>query len=151
PLEGPSGSPGPTLDDRLAEHAIELQATGRLRVAYDLRHLPRQQMGTRTYAVSLAQALADLPEIELTLLVREPSQASGLSGRIVTAEQWRDDVAVIHKPAQVFDPRELQLLFESSAHLVITYQDLIAYRIPQVFTTDVAYDRYRATSSLSLL
>ena len=27
-------------------------------------------------------------------------------GRVVTAEQWGDDVALIHKPAQVVDPAE---------------------------------------------
>src|SRR5262249_6854112 len=120
------------------------------RVAYDLRHLPREQVGTRTYAVCLAQALADLPEIELTLLVRDPTRAQGLSGRVVTEEQWLDDVAVIHRPGQVLDPSELRLLFGSSAHVVITYQDLIGYNTPLVFPTDAEFDRYRATSSLSL-
>jgi hypothetical protein len=107
-----------TLDDHLPLHAVQLQATGRLRVALDLRALPREQVGTRTYAVSLARALAELAEIELTLLVRDPAQASGLPGRIVIAKDWRDDVEVIHKPAQVLDPRDLVLLFRSSAHLV---------------------------------
>jgi glycosyltransferase involved in cell wall biosynthesis len=139
-----------TLDGHLAAHAVRLQATGKLRVAYDIRHLPREQVGTRTYAVSLARALAELPEIELTLLVRDPAQAHGLSGRVVTAHQWLDDVAVIHKPAQVIDPHELTLLFGSSAHIVITYQDLIGYRIPHVFPTDAESDQYRATSSLTL-
>jgi alpha-1,3-rhamnosyl/mannosyltransferase len=149
-LERPGGQFDRTLDGRLADHAITLQATGKLRVAVDIRHLPREQVGTRICAVSLAQALAGLPEIELTLLVRDQAQASGMRGRVVTAEEWSDDVAVIHKPAQVFDPRELKLLFESSAHLVITYQDLIAYRIPQVFPADAECDRYRTTSRLTL-
>jgi hypothetical protein len=43
----------------------------RLKVALDLRDLPAEQVGTRTYAVSLARALVKLPQIELTLLVRE--------------------------------------------------------------------------------
>ena len=124
--------------------------TGKLRVAFDIRHLPREQVGTRTYAVCLANALAELPEIDLTLLVRHPSQAKGLKGRVVTPEQWADDVAVIHRPAQVIDPGDLRLLFKSSAHIVITYQDLIAYRIPVTFSSDLEFDRYRATSSLSL-
>ena len=101
-----------SLDSRLVDHAVQLEATGKLQVAYDIRHVPAEQVGTRTYAVSLALALAELPELELTLLVRDPAQAKGLTGRIVTSEQWRDDVAVVHKPSQVIDPRELQLLFE---------------------------------------
>ena len=115
-----------------------LEGLGKLRVALDLRDLPAEQVGTRTYAVNLARQLGKLPEIELTLLVQNPAQAKGMQGRVVTAEAWADDVAVIHKPAQVMDPAELRLLFESSAHLVITYQDLIAFRIPLVFASETS-------------
>jgi glycosyltransferase involved in cell wall biosynthesis len=139
-----------TLDWSMPDHAIQLVARGTLRVACDLRPLPREQVGTRTYAVSLVTALAAIPEIELTLLVREPSQARGLKGRVVTPETWEDDVTVIHRPMQIIDPRDLKLLYESSAHLVVTYQDLIGYQIPLVFPTDAEHLSYRATSSLSL-
>ena len=139
-----------SLDGRLAAHALGLVTTGKLSVGYDIRHLPPENIGTRTYAVNLAKALAEIPEIELTLIVRTPIQADGLTGRIVTEDEWRDDVAVIHKPAQVFNPQELGLLFGSSAHVVITYQDLIAYRIPVVFSSDPEYEAYRATSGLSV-
>ena len=103
-----------TLECRMAEHAVRLQATGKLRVAYDIRHLIPRNDGTRTYAINLAQALADRPEIDLTLLVHTPEQAEGLKGRVVTQEQWRDDVAVIHKPAQIAQKHELPILFGSS-------------------------------------
>jgi glycosyltransferase involved in cell wall biosynthesis len=139
-----------SLDGRLPAHAIGIRLGGELRVGFDIRHLPREQVGTRTYAVCLANALAELPEIDLTLLVRHPDQAKGLKGRVVTPDQWADDVAVIHRPAQVIDAGDLQLLFESSAHIIITYQDLIGYRIPVTFSSDLEFDRYRATSSLSL-
>ena len=82
--------------------------------------------------------------------LQEPGQAAGLKGRVVTPDQWRNDVEVIHKPAQVIAPRELKVLFESSAHIVITYQDLIGYQIPSVFPTDLQHDHYRCTSSLSM-
>jgi glycosyltransferase involved in cell wall biosynthesis len=139
-----------TLDGRLASHAVQYQATGKLPVAYDIRHLCSDAVGTRTYAVALARALARIPEIELTILVRVPEQASGLSGRVVLERQWQDDVAVIHRPAQVFDPRDLELMFDSSAHVVITYQDLIGYRAPPSFADHALFERYRATSSLAL-
>jgi glycosyltransferase involved in cell wall biosynthesis len=135
-----------SLDGRIAAHALGVASSGRLPVALDIRHLTPEQVGTRTYALGLARALAALPELELTLLVRDPAQAEGLSGRVVTPETWCDDVAVIHKPAQVVDPSELALLFRSAAHVVITYQDLIGYRIPSVFPTDESFDCYRATS-----
>jgi hypothetical protein len=139
-----------SLDGHLAAHAVGMQSTGRIRVAYDIRHLPHEQVGTRTYAVSLAQALARCPDVDLTLLVREPSQARGLIGRVITEEQWNDDVAVIHRPAQIFSTSEFKLLFGSSAHLVITYLDLIGYRITLVFSTDAEFDGYRATSGLTM-
>jgi len=139
-----------TLDGHLAAHAVRVESTGKIRVAYDIRHLPRQQVGTRTYAVSLARCLGEIPDIELTVLVRDPAQARGLKGRVVTEEQWNDDVAVIHKPSQVTAPRELKLLFESSAHIVVTFLDLIGYRIPLAYPNDAEFDRYRATSGLSL-
>ena len=60
------------------------------------------------------------------------AQVKGMMGRVVPADAWADDVEVIHKPGQVVDPALLRLLFESSAHLVVTYQDLIAFRIPLV-------------------
>lgn len=139
-----------SLECRMVDHAVRLAAGERLRVAYDLRHLPTEMVGTRTLAVSLARALGELPEIDLTLLVRTPAQARGLSGRVVTADQWADDVQVIHRPAQVVEPHELALLFQSSAHLVVTYLDLIGYRTPLVFASDREYESYRATSNLCL-
>jgi len=139
-----------TLDGRLASHAVRVEATGKLRAALDIRHLPSEQVGTRTYAVSLGRALAELPELELTLLVRERAQAQGLRGRVVVAEEWRDDVEVIHKPSQVLDARDLDLLFRSRAHFVITYQDLIGYRSALSFPTDDSFEQYRATSNLTL-
>jgi glycosyltransferase involved in cell wall biosynthesis len=140
----------PATDVRVAACATGQTGTGKLRVALDLRDLPPEQVGTRTYAVNLARALVNLPEIELTLLVRERGQAKGMNGRVVTPEAWADDVAVIHKPAQVVDPALLRLLFESSAHLVLTYQDLIAFRIPLVFGSEARFESYRATSRLVL-
>jgi alpha-1,3-rhamnosyl/mannosyltransferase len=139
-----------SIDASIRAHALRLTSTGKLPAALDLRHLPREQVGTRIYAVNLAKELARLPELELTLLVRDPAQAKGLAGRVVTPETWRDDVAVIHKPAQVIDPAELPLLFQSSAQVVVTFQDLIGYRIPSAFPTDAAFASYRATSGLML-
>ncbi len=134
----------------LPECGHRLECLGKLRVALDLRDLPREQVGTRTHAVNLARELGKLPELELTLLVEDPAQARGMNGRVVAAAAWVDDVALIHKPAQVMNPAELRLLFESNAHLAITYQDLIAFRIPLVFASESRFDIYRATSRLVL-
>ena len=53
-------------------------------MAYDLRHIPAVNVGTRTYAIELALALAKIPEIELTYLVNTEVQAAGLCGPIMT-------------------------------------------------------------------
>ena len=139
-----------TLDAPLAAHATRLESTGKLKVTLDIRHLPNEKVGSRTYAVCLATALAELGEIDLSLLVRVPNQAKGLRGHVVTEESWRDDSAVIHRPAQILHPQEMKFLFESSAHVVITYLDLIGYRIPLAYPNDREFNQYRATSNLSL-
>jgi glycosyltransferase involved in cell wall biosynthesis len=130
--------------------ATRFDGLGKLKVALDLRDLPAEQVGTRTHAVNLARELARLQQIELTLLVQKPAQAIGMHGRVVPSATWADDVDLIHKPAQVMDPAELRLLFESKAHLAITYQDLIAFRTPLVFASETTFDTYRATSRLLL-
>ncbi len=140
-----------SFDDRVAEHAVRLASGERIRVALDLRHLPPVAVGTRTLGICLTQALFERPEIDLTILVREPGNAQGLPGRIVLERDWADDVQVIHRPAQVGESRDLNLQIRSSAHIIITYLDLIAYRTPLVFPTDKDYEDYRVTSNLSAM
>ena len=74
-----------------------------------------------------------MPEIELTMIVRHADQAADIPGRLVAGETMLADVDVIHKPAQIFDPSDLGLLFRSPSHVVITHLDLIAYRAKVVF------------------
>jgi len=140
-----------SLDGCLAGHALEFLRSGKLRVAYDLRHIPPVNVGTRTYAIELALALAKIPEVELTYLVNTPVQAAGLSGPIISKEEWRDEFHIVHKPAQFFKRTELAIPFNSKAHVIVTFQDLIAYRVPAVFHTDADFEVYRTTSALSLL
>lgn len=139
-----------SLDARLAARAIEFRSTGKIKIAFDVRHLPLSVNGTKIYAMSLGKALAAMPEVELTVLAAHPLQAEGIPGRVVHPDDWADDVAVIHKPAQVFDRRHAKLLFESSAHVVLTYQDLIAYRMSSVFDTESDYAVYQDTSRATL-
>ncbi len=81
-----SAAPSPAFDAFVPVHATRLESLGKLRVALDLRDLPAEQVGTRTYAVNLARALGSLAEIELTLLVQNPAQAKGMPGRVVTSD-----------------------------------------------------------------
>jgi glycosyltransferase involved in cell wall biosynthesis len=139
-----------TLEAQLAAHAVRVESTGKMRVALDLRNLASTQVGTGTYAMGLGRALAALPDIELTMIVRHASQAGDIPGRLVAEEIMLADVDVIHKPAQIFDPTDLGLLFRSPSHLVITHLDLIAYRAQVVFPHQEVADRFRATSALAL-
>ena len=141
---------GRTLDAALASHAVEVATTGRIKVALDLRHLPLEMNGTKMYALSLGKALAKLPEVELSMLAFHPLQAEGVDGRLVHPDDWADDVHIIHKPAQIFDPAHARLMFESRAHVAVTHQDLIAYRMAEAFNDEAVFDEHRQISRLVL-
>ncbi len=138
------------LDSRVAAQAVRVESNGAIRVALDLRHLPPDPVGTETYASSLARALAEMPEIELSLIVRHENQAMGIPARLVFEHTRLEDVEIIHRPAQVFDPADLCLLFQSPVHVAITHLDLIAHRAQGVFPSQAEANRYRATSALIL-
>ena len=140
-----------SIDGRLTRHAIEFVKTGKLRVAYDIRHVPRRNVGICTSAINLAESLSRIPQIELSFLVDTRDQADGLFGRIITVEEWRDEFAVIHKPAQFLNRRELEIPFSSSSHVVITYQDSMTPDASTVSGDDSDLDACGTTSSLSLL
>jgi GT2 family glycosyltransferase len=137
-----------TVDCQLAAHAVRVESRGKLRVAIDFRHMPPFTVGSSVYALNLAHELSCRHEIELTLVVRDPSQAHGIPARIVHDGHSFDDIEVIHRPAQVFDPADLALLFRSPAHLVMTCLDLIAHRVQGIFPDQRAADSYRSTSYL---
>jgi GT2 family glycosyltransferase len=139
-----------SLDARLAAHAVRVRSTGKVRVALDLRHLPRNQAPTVDDAIGLARALAALPEIDLTMIVHEAGQAVDVPGRIVSGDEPLLDVEVIHRPAPVFDPADLGLLFRSPSHVIISYPDLNAYRAQAVFANQDVASCYRAMSALAL-
>ncbi len=139
-----------TLDASLVRRAVELLVSGKIKVALDLRHLSQDVNGTRNYAMALGKALAAIPEVDLTLLAIHPLQAEGIPARVAHPDDWTDDVAVIHKTAQVFDRRHATRLFDSSAHVVITYQDLIAYRMPGAFDVEADYAAYQSTSRVTV-
>jgi glycosyltransferase involved in cell wall biosynthesis len=59
-------------------------------------------------------------------------------------------VDLVHRPAQVFRPRDLPWLLEAQAPLVITFQDLIAYRAWSAFARFEDHQDYRLASHLAL-
>jgi GT2 family glycosyltransferase len=140
-----------TLDSRIAAHAVRVATTGRLRVALDIRHLPTGRAGWDGYPIGLARALGSLPDVDLTLVVRQPSQADGISARIVRDANSIDDVEVVHSPHPVTDPAQLRLLFGSHAHAVITHHDEMPRATSELYRRAPAADCWRATTALALL
>ena len=139
-----------SLDSRLAAHAVHVESTGRMRVALDLRHLNAALDGTHRYGLQLANALAHSDEVDLTLIVTPDLSLPPLPARVLSEPQSLEDVEVIHKPAQVFDPGALALFAASPAHLVISHLDLIAHHAEAVFPDAEQAEVYRSTSNAAL-
>jgi glycosyltransferase involved in cell wall biosynthesis len=137
----------------LAANAMNL-ARGRARVCLDLRSLPEDAInGTGVYAVELARALRRASAWDLVVAAETEGQRrllSPLDAPVYLPEETLPAVQVTHRPAQVFAARHLPLLLRSSGALVITYQDLIAYRAASTHSSAAAYERYRAVSRLSV-
>jgi hypothetical protein len=140
-----------SVDGRFAQLAIECLRTGTIRVAYDIRHIESDSARCRDYAIKLAEELAKNPKIELSFLINTPGQADGLGGRIIRADEWRDEFAVIHKPAPFLNPRELEIPFSSSGHVVISYPGLNADGRSADRGVEARSELCATASSLSLL
>jgi hypothetical protein len=139
-----------SLDGQLPRHAIDFLRTGKLRVAFDIRHVTTADEAARTDAINLARALAQAPEIDLCLLVDDPAQAAGSSVRLMTAEAWRDDFAVIHKPAPFLARDELAIPYGSSAHVVVEVDDWTSRSAPASAGGAAIHDAEGTTRSLGL-
>jgi glycosyltransferase involved in cell wall biosynthesis len=136
-----------SLDGAMAAHAVRIESSGRMRVALDLRGLGTNRVGSNVYAHRLAELLAGSKQLELTVLERHPQDLERLGVRVLRGvETTVDDVEIVHKPTQVFDNCDLPLLLSSPAHLVITYQDLIAYHAQSVWGSPSIAERYRDMS-----
>ena len=61
---------------------------------------------------------------------------------------YLDDV--VHRPFQVSDPEDLVFLAALGERLVVTHQDLIAYRNPAYHASGEAWQRYRRTTAETL-
>ena len=53
---------------------------------------------------------------------QRPGASRGILRPLITPESWRDDFAVIHKPAWFIAREELAIPFGSSAHVVVTVE-----------------------------
>jgi hypothetical protein len=140
-----------SIDGRVAQHAIEFLRTGKIRVAYDIRHVESESAGCCNKAIKCAEELARHPKIDLSFLVYTPEQADGLGGRIIRDDEWRDEFAVIHKPAPFLNRRELETPFCSSGHVVISFPDMNTNGTRAVRGDQAGSELCTTTTSLSLL
>ncbi len=127
---------------------------GAVSVCVDVSHLPPNRMnGTGVYGFELLRALKEAGELELAARVANEQQAvavQALGVRAHPAHEPLDRFSVYHRPAQIFNEADLRTFLNAPCHTVISYQDLIAYRAPQVFSDFNVFRRYRAYSYASV-
>jgi hypothetical protein len=132
----------------------------RLAVTVDARGLGPHVGGTREYLLGLLKALTEEGSVRLRILIApdlgEATRAELLSleaVELLTYEQALekpDPSHVVHRPQQVFSPEDLMLLRPLGDRVVITHQDLIAYRNPEYFASIELWSRYARTTRQAL-
>jgi glycosyltransferase involved in cell wall biosynthesis len=131
-------------------------------VTLDCRALTAVRMGTQVHALEVAAALLRTGRVALRALVPpdlDDAARAALASHGAGAEllDYRDAAAggvpvtgVVHRPSQVFSADDLALLVPLGRRLVITHQDLIAYRIPAYHADTGAWQRYRSMTRHAL-
>lgn len=131
-------------DRDLAPRRAVLAATRELAapsVTIDGRALGPRRAGTQVHALELIAALARTGRLALRVVTppdlaedaRELFQASAVIETLPYAEAAAEPqvrTAIVHRPSQIFTADDLALLVPLGERLVVTHQDLIAYRIP---------------------
>lgn len=149
---------GSALERALLRVSVALEP---LTVTVDARCLATEQVtGTVHLVVELLGALAEREDLRVRALlpdrVGRPSRGAlermhGLD-TVLHSEQMRAPVRtqVAHRPWQVETPDDLALLDLAGERIVITHQDLIAYRTPDNFAGVGDWREYRSTTRQAL-
>lgn len=125
------------------EHALLLASRGldMLSVTIDARALASTRAGTQVHALELVAALGRTGRVRLRIVTPPDldAQAAAALDAIdgltllpyaTAAAQPQPATDVLHRPSQVFSSEDLALLLPLGRRIVVTHQDLIAYRIP---------------------
>jgi GT2 family glycosyltransferase/glycosyltransferase involved in cell wall biosynthesis len=140
--------------------AIAAQAVRGRRVTIDARALGPFLTGTQVHTLELIGALARTGAVRVRAVVpfdlgdyaREALDGLPHVQRITADDVERgvevDDV--VHRPFQVSDPEDLLFLAALGDRLVVTHQDLIAYRNPAYHASGDAWLKYRRTTAETL-
>ncbi len=146
------------------EHAVLGASRGldRLSVTIDARSLGRSQgAGTQVHALELIAALGRTGRVSLRVLTppdldpvaeRTFGEIEGLTllAYATAAVGGVAQTDVVHRPSQVFSPSDLALLLPLGRRVVVTHQDLIAYRIPEYHESVETWERYRRVTRETL-
>ncbi|WP_354699178.1 D-inositol-3-phosphate glycosyltransferase [Paraconexibacter sp. AEG42_29] len=130
------------------------------RVTVDVRCLGPYLTGTQVHALELVHALWRTQGIQLRLFLPDEvgAYAQPVIDSMVGIETLREsDVGdgtrkdpIVHRPFQLSSLRDLSLLDSLGERLVVTHQDLIAYRNPQYFDSPAHWEHYRALTAEAL-
>jgi glycosyltransferase involved in cell wall biosynthesis/GT2 family glycosyltransferase len=156
-VEEAAGDPAGPLARALA---VAAQAVRGRRVTVDARALGPFLTGTQLHTLELIGALARTGEVRVRAVVPDDLGAYARQAldslpnveRISHADvlQGVEPDDVVHRPFQVSDPDDLPFLAKLGARLVVTHQDLIAYRNPVYHASPTAWSRYRRTTAETL-
>jgi glycosyltransferase involved in cell wall biosynthesis len=138
------------VSSRITRNALSLHR-GRLSVCLDIRYLHVDAInGTGVHAIELSRALLEHTDIRLSLCVEREDQQRAVQSLgapiFLRAERIPADVQLLHRPAQVFRTRDLPLLLQTPVPLVITFQDLIAYRAASTRASSAEHFEYQLLS-----
>lgn len=154
------------LDERVespVEHAVLVASRGldKLSVTIDARSLGPARAGTQVHAIELVAALGRTGRVSLRVVVPpdlDPEVRAAFEAiddlallpyeRAANEPQPRTDV--VHRPSQVFTTSDLALLLPLGHRIVVTHQDLIAYRIPSYHDSVEDWERYRRVTRHTL-
>jgi glycosyltransferase involved in cell wall biosynthesis len=128
-----------------------------LTVTVDARNVAGAVNGSVVHVVELLGALAARDDVRVRALL--PAQVGADAARALermpTLERLTTDAAeddgvarthVAHRPWQVESVADMALLDRLGERTVLTHQDLIGYRTPDVFASVDAWQDYRATT-----
>jgi glycosyltransferase involved in cell wall biosynthesis/GT2 family glycosyltransferase len=125
-----------------------------LRVTVDARCLGPHITGTQVHTLELIAALARTDRVRLRAVV--PRQIGEMAAEtlatvegvqtVVEGEELEPD-DLVHRPYQLLEPGELRLLPQLGERLLITHQDMIAYRNPGYFASSDAWRQFRSLTS----
>jgi glycosyltransferase involved in cell wall biosynthesis len=132
-----------------------------LSVVIDARILSRTTTGTEIQVLEVIAALARTEKAHLTAIV-PGTLAQHAARRLaslpnISLVHHSEAVAatggsanIVHRPYQINDPGDLTFLASLGERLIVTNQDLIAYRNPSYFEDFEAWDGYRRLTQLTL-